>query len=1361
MNTTCLWVAAAILPMGMALGAAEGVRASNPASNTDASHGPPGVPPYEMAGRAEERVPLVDFQNLDGWVVEGQDAEGWLVRSEERKLYGRPFVGKLTYVGRGANPTVVVRPPQPIPIPEPWDSVNFWNWGNTWCWTHDPSTPHLEVAVLVRDSQDREVALPLGSMTYTYWFMMHGLLPGAQRAAFAGPFRFAGFRFANARNQEPRTIYLGPCTFYKEDLQPLAFEPWPEKLAFPTRRETILPLQKLGRFGNTVTRDGDGVLFCYRGKDAEITYRVRPQKGGLADVEVLHDGKAFYPGAGSGLSLATPAGTVGVDDPRLTSTLTSQDLARKEFTVVWHLEADSVATDVTWRYRLQQKSLIVEVEASAPVVERLTMGRAEPVSDARVFRVPYLTYGGNDPHALYADGLFAFIQCDWFVSNASVLDGGGRVGPGWAVFNGAARYIPLTDDRRNPLHERVFLTVSPDFQEVLPTIPNPPSPFREVQGERLWRVCSGADHAGEIADAKRLRDRGCEKVTVRYHEDSWRDAGESFTFRTQAAPGRGGDAALRAFVASVQALGWRVGLYTNYTDYAPVNALWDEDWVTRNPDGSWMGAWCRCYAPKPMRAVEAQARLAPQIQAKFGENHSYCDVHTAVSPFSRVDYDARVPGAGTFRRTFECFGRLLYNEKVAHHGPVYSEGLNHWWYAGLTDGNYAQIVCASPPREPLLVDFDLLKMHPLEMAAGMGSPGMFFRGAPGDIDQFLATTIAYGHIGFLGEWGPPGDLKAYYMMQPTSRRYAMVPVRRIVYAGSDGGWLDTSSALIDGAVRRGRLRVDYENGTEVTVNGSPETWSIACGERTFALPPWGYVVRREEDGLRTVSASVRVAGPGAAVGPSRRVDYAFGDKQFYASSPGGFAFLGPVGVEGAAALKQDWDGWYVIPAMECADFAFLPALADLPRGRDVDLAGVREDGSQDRSAQVRWSRGMIHIMGMAKECLRVRVQSSRRRAPRVLACGTTVAVAGEVVSVTVPKGVALDLSAARWEAGGGSWAAGVRLAGRQLEATVPASVTPGDRLWLRLPLTDAMAEPLWLDFIGVEPVELRLAVQACELRDAGSAVTLALEGRNNAAREVRLAAELTAVPDGRCEPAALEVTLPPQAAAATTACAFLPWREQTTTLTARVQTPAGKQILTQRLTASWSVPTLLDLTAPTTGYTRGFCARGQGEVVANDTGHTEDGSFQPERMRSGTVEKVCLFSHPPYGRNRAGYAFAIYEVGLPTEPVARFEVAIGMRSTEGISPTDGVTFKIVVIDGAGAEHEVFAEHYAVRAWKPVLVDLSSYAGQRIRLKLIADCGPADDTSADHALWGEPRVVLQRQTLMVRPDGGVARADGPE
>jgi len=36
-------------------------------------------------------------------------------------------------------------------------------------------------------------------------------------------------------------------------------------------------------------------------------------------------------------------------------------------------------------------------------------------------------------------------------------------------------------------------------------------------------------------------------------------------------------------------------------------------------------------------------------------------------------------------------------------------------------------------------------------------------------------------------------------------------------------------------------------------------------------------------------------------------------------------------------------------------------------------------------------------------------------------------------------------------------------------------------------------------------------------------------------------------------------------------------------------------------------------------------------------------------------------------------------------------------------------------------------------------DLSPWAGKRIRLKLIADVGPADNPTGDHACWAEMRI----------------------
>lgn len=255
----------------------------------------------------------------------------------------------------------------------------------------------------------------------------------------------------------------------------------------------------------------------------------------------------------------------------------------------------------------------------------------------------------------------------------------------------------------------------------------------------------------------------------------------------------------------LRTLGFRFGLYTNYSDYAPVNENWDEDKVSRLPNSDWQRAWPRNYALKPSYAREFEESYAPRIHEEFGTSAGYCDVHTALIPWDRTDYDARVPGAGMFRSVFESFGELLFKETKFHDGPVFSEGRMHWLYAGLADGNYAQIVSRAPWKEPLLVDFDLLKIHPLQTDFGMGMPSMFYEGSSEWMndrdfhspffDRFVAATIAYGHIGYLtDEWGFAGTLKSYFLLQQLQRRYATDTVAEIKYE-RDGKLLSTSEAL--------------------------------------------------------------------------------------------------------------------------------------------------------------------------------------------------------------------------------------------------------------------------------------------------------------------------------------------------------------------------------------------------------------------------------------------------------------------------------------------------------------------------------------------------------------------------------------
>jgi hypothetical protein len=418
--------------------------------------------------------------------------------------------------------------------------------------------------------------------------------------------------------------------------------------------------------------------------------------------------------------------------------------------------------------------------------------------------------------------------------------------------NGGVRYLPKTDGKRNDLFERFFVTFSPVFEETLATIANPPAQGGREAATRLWQESWGPNnYQREHERSKKLRAYGIEMLTQCNHEITWRDGGESFTFREKAAPGKGGDEALIDYVAAQRALGWRSGLYTNYTDFAPVNAWWDTDRVMRRSDNNLVTAWPRCYSPKALFAVEADRKLARLVQRKYGTNAAYTDVHTAVSPWDRTDFDARVPGAGTFAATFYAYGELLLHDQGVYDNHCWSEGNHQWLYAGLCVGNYGLTYSSLRLWEyPYLPHFDLLKMHPLSVDIGVPWTGQFFtdkkdwqkpENIVASIDQFLAATIAYGHIGWLVEeaHGMRQTCRSYYMLQPLQSRYAMLKPQEIQY-GTDDGLVTSSEAFQSGAWRQSKLFVLYPNGLRIWVNGNAtESWPIAG--IAHELPPFGWL----------------------------------------------------------------------------------------------------------------------------------------------------------------------------------------------------------------------------------------------------------------------------------------------------------------------------------------------------------------------------------------------------------------------------------------------------------------------------------------------------------------------------------------
>jgi hypothetical protein len=193
-------------------------------------------------------------------------------------------------------------------------------------------------------------------------------------------------------------------------------------------------------------------------------------------------------------------------------------------------------------------------------------------------------------------------------------------------------------------------------------------------------------------------------------------------------------------------------------------------------------------------------------------------------------------------------------------GPVYSEGPAHWFYSGLTDGNYAQDRVYDPVSGPWLVDFDLLRMHPLECNFGMGMIDAHFYNTPGTkpadrriaLDRFFAATVAFGHPGYLlperhaaqrhykdvsvGE----EEFRSYYLIQAIAAKYTVADVKTIRYASGDGRLLTTEEALLSDNCDMMQVAACYSDGTVTAANGSTNAWmSFGMDGEKVNLPPNG------------------------------------------------------------------------------------------------------------------------------------------------------------------------------------------------------------------------------------------------------------------------------------------------------------------------------------------------------------------------------------------------------------------------------------------------------------------------------------------------------------------------------------------
>ena len=778
--------------------------------------------PFELvaAGRMQDAHPATcALETADGWRVETSNAVAAVSTDSDHPLFADRCI-KLVYRAAGRDPSVSLRPAQPVPL-APFDTFTLWVYGNnTPVYGQKNPTPPTDIAATFITPRGERWTADVGKVQHFEWHMFYVHLPPALRALAAQGGAFLGLTVTGGKNTTDRELYFSSFATFTEKLPPYEWTPRPKRgvtvfpdapqgfntgagrLLFPTVPTTVVPIVPT---------------------DSDIEFRTPADPACWDDLAVRYRKGPWIP-------LAQGGGVFEGSKRKM--------------------------KNVKCRFHRIANSLVADIEAPEGV-EEVRFGTAAFTGEVKRIIVPYLTYKSIEPEArpaiLAAQSgdvrLFFAATWDWTQSGGSepFCDAPPK---GVQASNGGVRYIPKTDGRRNPCNERFVWSVSTRCEDVFPAIPHPPSPYRAIMAERVWRGHAIRDRARDMRYWQGIWNQGAKKLVVTGNQTMWRDDFESYTFRTNTAARKGGDEGQRQFNRFLMKdLGIMHGAYLGWTDLTTMNAWWDPAQIMREPNGSLRTSWRRCYSPKVLYALKGCEETIPVIQRKYGFDCAYCDVHTQQQPWERTDYDARCPGAAACATTYYGYGELMLRLRELTGGPVYSEGTIHWLYAGLVDGNYAQDKFYRFDLNPWIVDFDLLRLHPLECDFGMGHQNMFYwrsgikPDSPEGVDRFLTATVAFGHTGYLLTYNNAAVRRSYFLVQPLAAYYGKANAKEIRYVDAAGARWPLSEALFNGAVARCQIVTRYDDGTLTVANGSrTERLRLAIEGRSLDLPPnsfWG------------------------------------------------------------------------------------------------------------------------------------------------------------------------------------------------------------------------------------------------------------------------------------------------------------------------------------------------------------------------------------------------------------------------------------------------------------------------------------------------------------------------------------------
>lgn len=578
--------------------------------------------------------------------------------------------------------------------------------------------------------------------------------------------------------------------------------------------------------------------------------------------------------------------------------------------------------------------------ADKAVMQDIYLGALPPTVQYSAISVPYYSQPVN---YLSSADLFENSYWDPFASHATAFSANGQ----------ETFYAPNLSGDHNVLNEVWKIAISQNIVNVLPYPEHHGSPYMASLAGRTMLDVRGEEQFSTIASQlANLNEYGIHNCSIII--GTWQAYGYDNALPSQypANTSLGGDTQMKAIGSAAKAASCYFALHENYTDYYPDYTSYTSAATMQNPNGSQMVAWVnpvthiQSFATKPGLFISNADTQSPEIHANYGTNASFIDVNSSAQPWWRTDMDPKAAGNAEFGTYRDASIALWAYERGVEKGPVFGEGKYHWFWSGLLDGVEAQFGAESTPitnglKAPLFVDFDLTRIHPLQINYGMGYYNRWLPSGPMTtlaLDAYRMQEVIYGHAPYLADsiWmSVPRALLEQNLVSPTAARYAQQTPSSIFY-DVNGSWVDASAAAKAGSFSI--ARVNYPNGDSIVANSGSAvlTWG------SVQIPQYGWAAT----GTKYFAYTALMGGKVVDFSQTPQAIYANARNQADILSENTVATPSVNSFKQTAArmfqIQMSWNVNTAVPGSEYQDFIHFVS-SDTSAGSDA-LAGVVSGG---------------------------------------------------------------------------------------------------------------------------------------------------------------------------------------------------------------------------------------------------------------------------------------------------------------------------------------------------------------------------------------------------------------------------------